>query len=252
MKIEIPTQCPCCQYPLTLVNEQLFCRNTACGAQLGKKLEHFCKTLGIKGMGPKTLDKLALADLSELFYLDIDTLATQLGSVKTAEKLLREIDMAKSASLETVLVSFSIPLFGNTAAKKLCAHITDINDITYEVCKKAGLGDKVTENLINWLQTEFVDLKEFLPFSFKVSQNSSVLNTQADAASVCITGKLKSFKTKAEAQKALLAAGYSVVESVTKNTQYLVDEENKSSSKRIKAESLGTPIITDLTSFLLK
>jgi NAD-dependent DNA ligase len=44
MKIKIPTNCPCCEYTLELVNDQLFCRNQACGAQLGKKLEHFIAT----------------------------------------------------------------------------------------------------------------------------------------------------------------------------------------------------------------
>ena len=97
MKIEIPTTCPCCAYPLELVNDQLFCRNTACGAQLGKKLEHFCKTLGIKGMGAKTIEKLGLADITELFYLDRDTVVEQLLSAKVADKLLLEINQARGA-----------------------------------------------------------------------------------------------------------------------------------------------------------
>jgi NAD-dependent DNA ligase len=37
---------------------------------------------------------------------------------------------------------------------------------------------------------------------------------------------------------------------VTKATDYLVDEEDKGSSKRKKAESLGITIITNLNTFL--
>jgi NAD-dependent DNA ligase len=232
-----------------LVNDQLFCRNTACGAQLGKKVEHFCKTLGIKGMGPKSVEKLDLQDLTELFYLDLDTVTEALGSEKTAAKLLDEIERAKSADLATVLASFSITLVGNTASKKICEVVEHIDQITYETCKAAGLGDKVTENLITWLETDFPDLREFLPFSFKSNRNSNT-NSNSNNKTICVTGKLSSFKTKAEAYKLLEEAGFTIVESVTKATDILVDEEDKGSTKRKKAESLGITIITNLETFL--
>ena len=249
MKIEIPTTCPCCSYKLELVNDQLFCRNTACGAQLGKKVEHFCKTLGIKGMGPKSVEKLDLQDLTELFYLDLDSVTEALGSEKTAAKLLDEIERAKSADLATVLASFSITLVGQTASQKICGVVDHIDEITFEKCKEAGLGDKVSENLVTWLETDFPDLREFLPFSFKSNRNSTS-NSNNNSKTVCITGKLSSYKNKAEAYQALEAAGYKAVESVTKTTDYLVDEEDKASTKRKKAESLGIQIITNLNTFL--
>lgn len=249
MKIEIPTTCPCCEYKLELVNDQLFCRNTACGAQLGKKVEHFCKTLGIKGMGPKSVEKLNLQDLTELFYLDQDSVAEALGSERTAIKLLDEIERAKTADLATVLASFSIPLVGATASQKICSVVDHIDQISYDTCKAAGLGDKVTEKLIGWLQTDFPDLQEFLPFSFKSNRNS-ISSSNSNNKTVCITGKLSSYKNKAEAYKALEAAGYKAVESITKTTDYLVDEEDKASTKRKKAESLGIQIITNLNTFL--
>jgi len=247
MRIEIPTECPCCNYPLELVNDQLFCRNTACSAQLNKKVEHFCKTLGIKGMGSRTVEKLGLSDITELFYLDAEQVVESLGSEKVALKLLDEIERSKSADLATVIVSFSIPLVGSTASKKLCEVVTSVDEISYETCKQAGLGDKVTQNLLSWLETDFQEMREFLPFSFKSQKNSS---TSSNQKTICITGKLSSYKTKAEAYKSLEEAGYTPVESVTKATDYLVDEEDKGSSKRKKAESLGITIITNLNNFL--
>ena len=247
MRIEIPTECPCCNYPLELVNDQLFCRNTACSAQLNKKVEHFCKTLGIKGMGSRTVEKLGLSDITELFYLDAEQVVESLGSEKVALKLLDEIERSKSADLATVIVSFSIPLVGSTASKKLCEVVTSVDEISYDTCKQAGLGDKVTQNLVAWLETDFQEMREFLPFSFKSQKNS---NTNTNQKTICITGKLSSYKTKAEAYKLLEEAGYTTVESVTKATDYLVDEEDKGSSKRKKAESLGITIITNLNTFL--
>ena len=247
MRIEIPTECPCCNYPLELVNDQLFCRNTACSAQLNKKVEHFCKTLGIKGMGSRTVEKLGLSDITELFYLDAEQVVESLGSEKVALKLLDEIERSKSADLATVIVSFSIPLVGSTASKKLCEVVTSVDEISYDTCKQAGLGDKVTQNLVAWLETDFQEMREFLPFSFKSQKNSNINSSQK---TICITGKLSSYKTKAEAYKSLEEAGYTPVESVTKATDYLVDEEDKGSTKRKKAESLGITIITNLNNFL--
>jgi len=248
MKIQIPTECPCCQYPLEIVNEQLFCRNTACTAQLNKKLEHFAKVLGIKGLGQKSIEKLNLADLTEIFYLDQEDLSNRLGSEKIAEKLLNEIEKSKQASLEVVLASFSIPLIGNTASKKIASVVKSIDEINTETCKLAGLGEKASQNLLVWLATEFKELREFLPFSFNSCTNSS--NANEVKAVVCITGKLKSFKTKSEAQQKLESLGYKVVDNITKTTNYLVDEEGKGSTKRKKAEELGIQIINNLLTFI--
>ena len=119
--------------------------------------------------------------------------------------------------------------------------------INQETCKRAGLGEKVTSNLLNWLETEYQEIKEFLPFSF-VSSNKVTSNT--NGKTVCITGKLSSCKTKSEATTKLTQAGYIVVESVTKTTNYLLDEQNNNSAKRKKAEEYGIVIINNLNNFL--
>lgn len=252
MKIVIPDTCPCCDSKLEMVKDQLFCRNSSCPAQLYKQIEHFTKTLGIKGFGPKTVEKLALDSIAEIYFLEFDDVAAALGSGRMAEKLLIEIEQSRSASLDKVLAAFSIPLIGQTLAGRLCQVVNHVDDITAEACKQAGLGDKATANLISWLQTEFQEVREFLPFDFRAS-GKSVADTSDSGksiASVCITGKLTSFKTKAEATTALQNAGYSVVDSVTKKTDLLVDEGDKGSEKRKKAEALGIPIITNLIDFL--
>ena len=246
MKIEIPTTCPCCNYSLEMVNDQLFCRNTACDAQLSKKVEHFCKTLGVKGMGARTIEKLGLADITELFYLDADSVAESLSSRTLATKLINEIEKAKQADLATVIAAFSIPLVGGTASKKICAVVGNIDEITFDRCREAGLGEKVSHNLVNWLEYEFQEVREFLPFSF----TSTKVPVQSGGKSVCITGKLSSFKTKSEAYKALEEAGFKVTETVTKSTDYVVDEDNKGSSKRKKADEFGITIIQNLNTFL--
>lgn len=248
MQIKIPTTCPCCDYPLETVNDQLFCRNSACDAQITKKLEHFCKALGMKGFGSKTLEKLGLNDITELYVLSKEDISQRVASDKVGEKLFMEIQRSKDADLATVLSSFSIPLIGRTASQKIASVVSNIAEVNLETCKKAGLGEKATANLMQFIELDLSEMQEFLPFSF--SSKSSQQVTSTTAKTVCITGKLKSFRTKSEATQSLEAMGFKVVESVTKTTDYLVDEENKSSTKRIKADSLGIQIISNLETFL--
>jgi DNA ligase (NAD+) len=249
MQITIPNNCPCCNYTLETINEQLFCRNPLCDAQVFKKIEHFCKTIGIKGMGPKTLEKLSLNDITEIYFLDQKEVEIALGSARLAEKLFQEIELSKSAKLSVVLQSFSIPLIGSTASEKISGAVNHVSEITETKCKEAGLGDKATQNLMAWINSELAELQEFLPFSWT---SASKQQAKEYLATVCITGKLKTFKTKALAQKALEEGGYKVVESVTKSLDYLVDEANDNSTKRQKADSYGITIISNLDKFLKK
>lgn len=194
-------------------------------------------------MGPKTLEKLQLNSIAEIFYLELSDLEGELGT-KIATKLLEEINRAKTQNLATVLESFSIPLIGGTASKKLASVITQISEITEAKCKEAGLGEKATANILDWLGNEYQELKEFLPFSFF---QPTILS---EGKTVCITGKLSSYKKKADAETDLLAAGFILVDSVTKTLNYLVDEGDGTSAKRKKAEQYGITIITDLNDLL--
>lgn len=245
-KIEIPVNCPVCDSKLELVQDQLFCRNSSCAAQVQGKLEHFAKTMKIKGLGPSTIEKLALSDFTELYYLDETEIADVIGE-KLAVKLFDEINKSRNADLAMFIAAMSIPLIGGTASEKIANVISNPNEITDEKCKEAGLGEKATANLMYWIKTEYQQIKEYLPFDFKPKEQKIASNT---GQLVCITGKLKSFSTKAEATKALEAAGYRVTDNLTKVVQILVDESNKGSSKRTKAETMDILIVEDLAEFL--
>lgn len=240
-----PTECPCCGAKLVKVKDQLFCKNIECDAQVSGKIIHFCKVLGIKGLGPKTLEKLQLGSITELFFLEKGDIVDELGD-KISTKLLDEIQKAKKANFATVLESMSIPLIGGTASKKLASVVGNFDDITEAKCKQAGLGEKATANLLDWLENEYLEIKEFLPFSF------SEIEPLPEGKTVCITGKLSSYKKKADAENDLRAAGFVLVDSVTKTLDILVDETDGTSEKRKKAEKYGILIITDLNDLIGK
>lgn len=235
-----PTHCPSCGSKLELVKDQLFCRNPDCDATSSKKVEHFAKTLKIKGLGPKTIEKLSLNSIPEIYSISKEELINVIGE-KLGEKLFSQIEQSKQSDLILLLPAFSIPLIGATASKKLVNVISDIHDITPEKCMEASLGPKACANLIDWLETSFYNELEYLPFSFK-AENLNVV--QDIGKTVCITGKLKDFKNRTLAGKYLESFGFKVASSVTKKTNYLVDEEDKQSSKRTKAEGCGIRILT--------
>ena len=235
-----PTRCPSCGSKLGLVKDQLFCSNPDCEATSSKKVEHFAKTLKIKGLGPKTIEKLSLSSPTEIYSISQAEIISILGE-KMGEKLSSQIELSKKSDLILLIPAFSIPLIGNTASKKLVKVISDIHDITPNKCMEAGLGPKACANLNNWLETEFYGDLEYLPFDFK----AEVVDVIQDIGkTVCITGKLNDFKNRSLAGEYLESFGFKVASSVTKKTDYLVDEEDKQSSKRTKAESLGISMIT--------
>ena len=61
---------------------------------------------------------------------------------------------------------------------------------------------------------------------------------------VCITGKLANFTNRTQAKTCLEKLGYTVVNTVTKTLDYLVEEQNSYSSKTTKARSFQIPITT--------
>ena len=241
--IQAPTNCPSCSSLLEWSNDLLYCRNALCPAQNQKKVEHFAKTLKIKGLGPSAISKLGLSDIDQIYSLSKDEITEGLSSEKLAEKLYAEIKNSEAAPLNTVLAGFSIPLIGKTASDKLSKVVRHINEINESSCKKAGLGPKATENLLKWIQKDFYGFYDgYLPFSYEFESPAQV----EQLGTVCISGKLKSFKTKAQATEALERQGYVVKSSLTKDVTILVNESGIESAKTTKARESGVTIIENL------
>jgi len=245
-RIEAPTNCPSCGSVLEEVNYLLFCRNPTCGSKVLKLIEHFAKTLKIKGLGPATITKLEIVSLAELYSISLEELEAAIGSPRLAAKLVDELERSKKAPLNVLLPAFSIPLIGKTAAEKLSKVCIGIEDIDYETCRKAGLGEKSANSLCSWL-THISASELMLPFSFKFEKSQT---TSATQGTVCISGKLTSYPNKAEAQRILEELGYVVKASLTKDVTILINESGVESAKTKKARASGIQIITNLYNFI--
>ena len=238
-----PNICPSCGQSLEWENQLLYCRNTLCGDQSSKKIEHFAKTLKIKGLGPAAINSLFLESINDIYAISEYEIVDLLGSQKLGQKLFTEIENSVKAPLNILLAAFSIRLIGKTASEKLSTVCESIHDINEDSCAKAGLGPKATESLLGWIEEEYPLLE--LPHSFAFE--SPKVRT---GGVVCISGKLKSFKTKAQATEALEQHGYTVKSSVTKDVTILVNESGVESQKTTKARESGVTIVENLLDFL--
>ena len=243
-----PSHCPSCDSELVWENDLLYCRSATCGEQQYKVVEHFAKTMKIKGLGPASIRKLGWTCPSEIYTSSQDSILASLGSEKVTNKLMGEIVNSVDAPLERLLPAFGIPLIGNTATRKLSETVRHITVIDTDACERAGLGPKATNSLLEWIENELPYFQETLPHSWYFSQTVSA--PVASKGIVCISGRLKSFKSKAEATTALNAAGYEVKSSLTKQVTHLVNEGGNESAKTRQARDTGVTIVTDLISFL--
>ena len=243
-KIIPPTNCPICSTILEWEKDQLFCYNPHCSGKTTKRIEHFAKTLKIKGLGPRTVEKLKIQTFFDLYELPLEMMIDAIQSEKLAVKLHREINASKKVDLIDLLPAFSIKLIGTTASQKVCEKVESLLDLNEKVCREAGLGPKATDNLLDWFYEEWTDGYDRLPFSWKTTvQKRTETETKGI---VCITGKLKSYKTKAAAKQVLEKKGYLVKNSLTKDVTILVNESGVDSAKTQAALDRGVQIITNL------
>ena len=110
----------------------------------------------------------------------------------------------------------------------------------------SGLGPKAASNLIDWYKGTFIAMGyNELPFSFE-SKSSVVDSSVPTKGVVCITGKLKSYKTKAMAQEVLHKYGYETKDTLTKAVTILLNESGIESAKTQKAHEMGVKIFNNI------
>ena len=233
-KIEIPTNCPICDSKLELVNDQLFCRSATCPAKSLKSILHYVKTMKIMGLGEKTLGKLETNTINDLYDYSSEDLINKLGE-KIGTKLYNEIQNSTETTLTKFLNGMGIPLIGKTASAKIDSVVNSIEEINADICKKAGLGAKATDNLVNWVNNEYAKYED-LPIKFQESEpiTSGIL--------VCISGKVPGY-TKAKIKEMLLDYNVTVKDNLTKDVDYLISNES-GTTKVKKAEQYNIQVIS--------
>lgn len=261
-KIKIPTVCPCCGKPVVKKTDYestfLFCNNPECQAQIINKIEHFAskKGLDIKGLSKATLEKLIdwgwVNNCGNLFTLrgHRDEWVKKNGfGPASVDKILVAIDNGSTCELDKFICAIGIPLIGAFASKELAKTFQTWNkfieavESNYKFYQINGFGREMSNSILNFDYSEARYIAHnFINFG-KVRTEET--NSNIKGKTFVITGKLQSMNRDTLKNK-IETAGGKVTGSVTSKTDYLINNDNDSTSnKNLNAKKLDVPIITE-------
>ena len=265
--IDIPAKCPVCGSDTYVKDDFLYCSNPNCDGKFINQLVHFCgkKGLDIKGLSEATLQKLVdwgwINNYQELFSLSNfrdEWIEKPSFGQKSVDKLLSTIEEARHCELWQFISALSIPLIGSTYAKEIAKKCKDwfsfreYIEKNYDFIAWDRFGYEMNDSLHRFNYSQADDLV----YKILDIHNSLWVDPQATTPTIkfsevngktfVITGAVRQFQNRDEVKAAIEAHGGKVTASVSKNTDYLINNDiNSTSNKNIKAKQLGVPIITE-------
>ncbi len=265
---EIPANCPVCggetEVRTIRDGKALYCTNPNCSAQRIRSLSHFVSrdAMNIEGFSEETIKKFVekgfISDYTDIY--NIEKFAEEIKNIdgfgeKSYNNLIKSIENSKKPELPNFIYALGINHVGLSNAKLLCKNINyDINKLftisQEELVEIDGFGDIIAHSICSYfgdcknkeLIYKMLDIISFA--EVEVSYESENMNVKEKT--FVITGDLNEFKNRKELQLKIEALGGKVTGSVTKKTNYLINNDILSeSSKNKKAKELGIPIITE-------
>lgn len=264
--IHMPNICPVCGGEVVTRDSSdsifLLCSNPSCDGKLINRLDHFCgkKGLDMKGISKATLEKLIdwgwLNNNSGIFELDQykDEWIKKPGfGVKSVEKVLGAIAAGANCELHQFIAALGIPLIGSTASKELAKHFKSWDEFVaaaegdYPFYQLPNFGSEMHRSLVDFDYTEARFIAEhYIHFNSIAEVVSPAAGSDLTGKVFVITGKLTHFKNRDEIKARIETLGGKVTGSVSKNTNYLINNDvNSTSSKNTTAKSLGIPILSE-------
>lgn len=250
IKLETPSICPCCGYIVTLDGANLFCENSACAAQLSRRVQHWLNMQNVKGTGPSIVSAMCaeglVNELSDLYYLKADELACVTGSRKTADSIIKEIMMKSEMPLWRFMAGLGISSLGRTASKAISKKYTSLEDLltgaTIESLSEIdGIGVPTATKILAGLNASKEDIAALEKvLEIEVAVTGGILSGK----SFCLTGAMS--RGRKEIAAYIEAAGGEVKSSVGKGLGFLVQSDaNSQTSKTKKATKFGTEVISE-------
>lgn len=254
---ELPKVCPICGEPTVIRDDFLYCSNPNCNGKFINYIDNFCgkKGLDIKGLSKATLQKLinwewvtSLKDIFHLHSYQNEWVKKDGFGVKSVMNILTAIENSKECELWQFISSLSIPLIGSTYAKEIakkCETWEDFRNIK-DFLMWDGFGPEICASLNKFNYEEADELVNNILHIKNSLYNQGIVESGITGKTICITGKLTTYKNRGELKSAIEAHGGKVVDSVSSKTDYLVNNDiNSTSSKNQKAKALNIPIITE-------
>jgi DNA ligase (NAD+) len=153
---QMPQACPKCDTPLKKDGKYHLCPNPDCPAQIIGRLLYFSKKMGIKYLGPKTMEKLVsqkqLQEPEDIYSLNVEYLEG-FGEKKTAS-FKNSLAESKQKPFHVVLSALGIRNLGPRTAKILAEKELDSVEKILEagtegLSQVKGIGDVTAERIIS-------------------------------------------------------------------------------------------------------
>ena len=261
----IPHNCPACGQETIVKKENdvecLFCVNPGCPAKKIKSFGLFTSrdAMNIDGLSEATLEKFIargfIHDFGDIFEISRykDEIVEMEGfGQKSYDNLMESLERAKETTLPRVIYSLGIANIGLANAKVICRHFdNDLDRIRHasleEVSDIDTIGPVIAGNLVAYFKDEDNNRRLDHLMSFLHIQEDSPRQEQIfEEMNFVITGSLVHFGNRSEAKELIESLGGKVTGSVTKKTNYLINNDIQSnSSKNKKARELGIPILSE-------
>ena len=262
LPIPILENCPICGEKLIIKQDNdskvLFCPNEQCEGKFLNIVDHYAGKSGldIKGLSKATLTKLMnwgwLNSLTDLYKLNMHKQEwyTKSGfGIKSVDNILNAIEISKKTTLNKFIAALGIPLVGSKVAKDLANHfgtwdkfMEAVNN-KYEFYQLPNFGIEMYKAILgyNYAEARFI-ASEYLEFETVQAETADKLS----GLTFVITGKVHKVKNRDELKTIIENNGGKVTGSVSKNTDYLINNDvNSTSAKNVSATRLGIPILTE-------
>lgn len=261
----IPHSCPACGRDTMIRKENevesLFCVNPDCPAKKIKSFALFTSrdAMNIDGLSEATLEKFIargfihdFGDIFEISRYKEEIVEMEGFGQKSYDNLIDSLERAKDTTLPRVIYSLGIANIGLANAKVICRHFdNNLEKIRHaeleEVSDIDTIGPVIAGNLVEYFKDEDNNRRLDHLMSFLHIQEEGPKEEQIFAGmNFVITGSLVHFGNRSEAKELIESLGGKVTGSVTKKTNYLINNDVQSnSSKNKKARELEIPILSE-------
>lgn len=261
----IPDKCPVCGHEARIRQdndvETLYCMNPDCAAKKIKAFTLFASrdAMNIDGLSEATLEKFIamgfihnFGDIFEIGKYKEQIVEMEGFGQKSFDNLMASLERAKETTLAKVIYSLGIANIGLANAKAICRYFDDDLDRlrhadAEEISSIEGIGPVIAGSLVKYFEKEENNqrLDHLLSHLHLIHEEISQEQVFTGKTFV-ITGSVEHFSNRSEAKAFIEARGGKVTGSVTKKTDYLINnDKTSSSSKNKKAQELGIPILSE-------
>jgi len=266
----IPAECPVCHAPAVVRESEsgtktLHCTNAACPAKQLKKFARFVSKEGINidGISEQTVWKFInhgfireYADFYKLKNYAFEISCFEGFGKKSVSNLLESVEKSRHTDGRHLLYALNIPLCGGDVAKKLLsrykvkelietARLSMFDD---EFASIDGIGPEKSAKFIAWFKDDvhFQHVQHLLSELIIEEHEPVETGNKCQGLTFVVTGDVHHYKNRNELKAYIESQGGKVTGSVSKSTNFLINNDAASqSSKNKKAHELNIPIITE-------